>query len=272
MSPRLTQVARRACCATVIALAAWVTASTPGWAAQSARLDVSLVPERLGQGTTIEFGFHIAAVRGSIPSPVTKIELRYPKHIGIVTSGLGLASCTQARLEAFGAEGCPSRSLMGYGTATAEVQVGSEAIEERASTAIFMAPLAEGNINLQFVVNGLTPLAAQLIFPGRLLPDAQPYGGNLVITVPLLQGFPEGPYVSLVKLRSTIGPLGVTYYERIHDKFVPYQPSGITLPSSCPKHGFPFAVTFNFADGTNTTSHTAVPCPKASRQRKLTHR
>jgi len=230
-------------------------------ASQTARLEVGLVPERLGQGTTIEFGFRIAASGGGVPSPVTRIELRYPRHIGIVTSGLGIASCTQALLEALGTKGCPTRSLMGYGTATAEVQVGSDLVEELASTAIFMAPLAEGNINLQFLVNGETPLAAQLIFPGLLLPAAPPYGGNLAITVPLLRSFPEGPYVSLVQLSSTIGPLGVTYFERIHGKFVAYQPSGIILPSTCPRQGFPFAVTFHFADGTRATSRTFVRCP-----------
>lgn len=249
-------------------LAVCAAAPASGRATQSARLEVALTPERLGQGTTIEFGFRIAKTGGGVPSPVTRIELRYPKHVGIVTSGLGLASCTPALLEADGAEGCPSQSLMGYGTATAEVAVDNEVLEELATTAIFMAPFAEGNINLQFLVNGYLPLSAQLIFPGLLLPATGPYGGNLAITVPLLESVPGGPDVSLVKLRSTIGPRGVTYYAHVHHEFVPYKPNGITLPSSCPKHGFPFAVTFTFADGSHTTSHTAVRCPK----RPVTHR
>lgn len=255
-------VARRACCVVVISFAVCVAGPAGGWATQSARLEVALLPERLGQGTTVEFGFRIARIGGGVPSPVTRIELRYPKHLGIIASGLGLASCTRTLLEALGGEGCPSRSLMGYGTATAEVEVGGEVLHELATTAIFMAPLAEGNINLQFFVNGGTPLSAQLIFPGLLLPATGPYGGNLAITVPLLESFPEGPYVSLVKLRSTIGPLGVTYYKRIHGKFVPYQPSGIFLPSTCPRRGFPFAVAFEFTDGTRTTSRASVRCPR----------
>lgn len=264
MCSRRTRVARRACRIAGIASALCFAASVPAtsWAAQSARLEVALLPKRLGQGTTIEFSFRIAKVGGGVPSPVTRIELLYPKHLGIITSGLGIASCTHTLLEALGAEGCPSRSLMGYGTATAEVEVGGEVIQEPASTAIFMAPLAEGNINLQFLVNGETPLAAELIFPGLLLPASPPYGGNLAITVPLLESFPEGPDVALVKLRSTIGPLGVTYYARIHGKFVPYQPSGIILPARCPRRGFPFAITFKFADGSGTTSRALVPCPR----------
>jgi hypothetical protein len=268
MGSRRTRVARRACRVAVMALAICATVPASSRATQSAHLEVALTPERLGQGTTIEFGFRIAKIGGGVPSPVTRIELRYPKHVGIVTSGLGLASCTPALLEVDSVEGCPSRSLMGYGTATAEVAVGDNVLEELATTAIFMAPLAEGNINLLFLVNGYLPLSAQLIFPGLLLPATGPYGGNLAITVPPLESFPEGPDVSIVKLRSTIGPRGVTYYEHVHSQFVPYKPSGITLPPSCPKHGFPFAVTFTFADGNRTTSRTAVRCPR----RPVAHR
>lgn len=63
-----------------------------------------------------------------------------------------------------------------------------------------------------------------------------------------------------------IGPLGVTYYARIHGKFVPYQPSGIILPARCPRRGFPFAITFKFADGSGTTSGARVPCPQHPRR------
>jgi len=262
---RRPRVARRALIACTLGLAVLASVSCPASAIQTAHLEVELTPERLGQGTTIEFGFRVSKVGGGVPSPVTRIELRYPKHIGIVTSGLGLASCTRTLLETLGGEGCPSRSLMGLGTATAEVQVGEEVVDESATTAIYMAPLSGEGINLQFFVNGETPLAALLVFPGQLLPAQLPYGGNLAITVPLLESFPQGPYVSLVRLRSTIGPRGVTYYKRLHGNFVPYQPPGITLPDRCPRGGFPFALTFTFADGTTTTTRERVPCPTLPR-------
>lgn len=275
MWPRVTSGARRLRCAAWIAIlafaiVAFAIAPSDGSAAQSARLEVGLVPEQLGHGTTIEFGFDIVAIGGGVPSPVTQIDLLYPKHLGIVTSGLGITSCTTTLLSELGPEGCPSRSLMGYGTATAEIRVGGEILEELATTAVFMAPLAEGNINLAFYVTSETPIVTDLLFPGLLLSATPPYGGDLAITVPLLESFPEGPDVALVKLRSTIGPLGVTYYERIHHKFVPYQPSGIILPPQCPRHGFPFAVTFSFADGSHTTSRATVRCPHPPRLRHRT--
>lgn len=249
----------------MIVLAPFLGSTRCAQAAQTARLQVGLVPERPGQATTIEFGFTISRLGGGVPSPVTRIDLRYPAHLGIVTSGLGVASCTRALLEADGPEGCPSQSLMGYGTATAEVQVGEEIIQEAATTAVLMAPLAEGNINLLFFVDGYTPLGAQLLFPGLLLPASAPYGGDLSIIVPLLESFPEGPDVALVRLRSTIGALGLIYYQRSHGRFVPYRPSGIILPARCPKRGFPFAVAFQFADGSTTTSRARVPCQREHR-------
>ena len=163
-----------------LAIAVRLVLATGAQAGQTAKLEVGLSPERLGQGTTIKFGFAITAIGGGVPSPVTRIELRYPKHFGLVTSGLGLASCTEQILEELGPEGCPSQSLMGEGTAIAEVQVGDEDIlQEQAHTAILMAPLGGENIHIEFMVDGYSPLAAELIFPGLLLPAAQPYGGDL---------------------------------------------------------------------------------------------
>lgn len=248
----------------LLTLALSISLIAPATAIPSAGLAVRLIPEQLGRSTTIEFGVRIAEPSGAVPPPVTKIEFYYPEGFGIVTSGLGLATCTTSLLEIIGATACPSQSLMGYGTATGDVQVGPELIEEAGTTAVFMAPFQNGNIALQFYLNARTPLLAQLIFPGLLLPASAPFGGALEISVPLIASFPDGPDVALVKLYSTIGPLGLTYYDQVHHKFVPYNPSGILLPRHCPRRGFPFAAHFTFAEGTETTAHMFVACPKAN--------
>jgi hypothetical protein len=231
-------------------------------AATSAKLEVSLQPEELGRGTTIDFGFRLAGPGGTVPPPVTRIALYYPANFGIITSDLGTASCTTAVLEVTGPEGCPSKALMGYGTATGEVQVGSQLVEEAATTSIFMAPFQNGDIALQFFLRAQTPLQGEWVFRGRLTSARAPFGGALTISVPLIASFAEGPDVALVKLRSTIGPLGVTYYDHIDGKFVPYQPSGILLPRDCPRGGFPFAARFTFAGGTHIIARQRVPCPR----------
>jgi hypothetical protein len=237
-------------------------ASQAAGAATSVKLTARLIPEQLGRSSTIEFGFRLGGPHGSIPPPVSHITLSYPAHFGIITSGLGVANCPETVLQELGPDGCPSRSLMGYGVATAEIQVATERIQELATTAIFMAPFANGNIVLELYVNSETPVSSERIFPGLILPATPPYGGELVITVPLLHSFPEGPYVALTTFRSTIGPLGITYYDHLHGRYVPYNPQGIVLPQHCPTHGFPFAATFDFIDHTHTIAHTNVPCPR----------
>jgi hypothetical protein len=239
------------------------TPATSPAAATSANLEVKLVPEQLGRSTTIDFGFRLAGPGGTVPPPVTQIELYFPANLGIITSDLGTASCTTTVLELAGPEGCPSKALMGYGTATGEVQVGSELIEESATTAVFMAPFENGSIALQFFLDAQIPLSGEWIFRGRLLPAPAPFGGVLAITVPVIESFAGGPDVVLVRLQSTIGPLGITYYSRIRGRFVPYQPSGILLPRHCPRGGFPFAAKFTFAEGGSTTAHRTVRCPRA---------
>jgi hypothetical protein len=230
----------------------------------SATLQVALVPERLGQGTTIKFGFALTGPHGTreLPPPVTALSLLYPRGFGFVTSGLGLASCTANELETHGPNGCPSRSLMGYGTATGAIEVGHEIIDEEALTAVYMAPFANGEIALLFDLEAYSPLSDDLIFDGRLLPARAPYGGSLTIAIPLIESFPGGPNVALRRLRSTIGPLGITYYSHIRGKFVPYHPNGIVLPHRCPPGGFPFAARFTFADGGLLTARAIVHCPR----------
>jgi hypothetical protein len=246
-----------------LALATMATLPALSRADVSAALHVGLVPERLGHGTTIKFGFDLAESHGGVPAPVTAVSLFYPRNFGILSSGLGLASCTSTVLEARGARGCPSRSLMGFGTATGAIQVGDERVDEQALTAVYLAPFQNGNVTLLFFLKAYMPLFAERIFDGFLQPAPAPFGGALTINVPLIESFPEGPYVALVKLRSTIGPLGITYYARTHGQFVPYRPSGIILPPKCPIDGFPFAARFTFADGHELTVTKKVRCPRA---------
>jgi hypothetical protein len=228
----------------------------------SATLHVALVPEHLGRGTTIRFDFALTGPRGTLPPPVHTMSLFYPRNFGILSSGLGLATCTSAALENFGARACPSRSVMGVGTATGALEIGGERVQEEALTAVFMGPFDNGNIALLFFLDAYEPLLAERIFGGSLETAQAPFGGALTIRVPPIATFPDGPDVSLVRLRSTIGPLGITYYQHIRGEYVPYRPGGIVLPRRCPPKGFPFAARFILASGSAVNATTTVPCPK----------
>jgi hypothetical protein len=227
-----------------------------------AKLSAALSPEHLGQGTTIIFGFTLATTSGQVPSPLTSLDLYYPDNLGIGTSGLGLETCSPAILERYGPEGCPSQSQMGYGKGVVEIPFGPEILTETAQTTIFMAHVHDGHLGLLFYANGHSPVAAQIVFHGVVLPASSPFGGDLATTIPLVPTLPEAPNASVVQLRSTIGPLHLTYYERTRGRYRGYHPRGIVLPRACPRGGFRFAASFAFENGSHTSARTAVPCPR----------
>jgi hypothetical protein len=230
-------------------------------ATQSVKLGATLTPEHLGQGTTIGFSFQIETPAGEIPAPLTGINLRYPENLGVATSGLGLATCSAARVEAFGPNHCPADSVMGTGSAIAEFPVGLEIVHESAPVSIFRAPDKNGQIALLLYVTAANPVGVQIALPSMLLPAAAPFGGSVQIGVPLVPSFPDSPDVAVVQLTATLGPLGIIYYERVHGRTIAYHPRGVLLPDSCPRGGFPFAAELGFVDGSTASARTSVPCP-----------
>jgi hypothetical protein len=253
--------------AIVLLAALTVFASLPRTASagQTARLNATLTPERLGHDTTVGFGFRIRAPANHVPPPLTKVQLSYPLGLGFALSELGLATCSAETLETFGPQGCPANSRMGYGTALAEIPVGPSILHESAQVTIIRAINQSGYLALLICASSETPVSAQIVFPGLLLPAPAPFGGRLDMSIPLVPSLPEAPDVAVVQLRATLGPQGLTYHERIHGHIVNYQPRGIPLSTSCPHGGFRFSATFSFQDGTHALAHTAVPCPARHR-------
>jgi hypothetical protein len=88
-----------------LALSACVPAQAS--AAPAVVLRAALIPERLGEGTTIRFAFSISFPAGQTPVALRELHLRYPANLGIATSGLGVSTCRVAVLEADGPPGCP---------------------------------------------------------------------------------------------------------------------------------------------------------------------
>jgi hypothetical protein len=234
-------------------------------AGESVKLTATLVPERLGHGTTVGFGFDIASSARRVPSPLVSMVLRYPGNLGFALSGLGLATCEPATLETRGPQGCPANSRMGFGAASAQIAVEGSIVPEAAGVAIVRGPTREGHLGLLFYVNGSEPVSAQIVLPGLLVPVGPPFGGAVSLDVPLVPSWPEGPNVAIVSLRSTLGPEHLTYYEHVHGRTIPYNPEGILLPKVCPRGGFRFVGTFAFLDGSKATAGTAVPCPRRGR-------
>jgi hypothetical protein len=190
--------------------------------------------------------------------------------MGIATSGLGLENCLVSRLEALGPKGCPANALMGRGTATAEIPIGGEVIAESARIEVFSAPVRSGRLALLVYADAESPVYAQLVFPALVVPAAPPYSEGIETSVPLVPSLPGAPDVAVTRFQMTLGTtsrgLGhFTYYRWIQGRRVPYAPSGLRLPSKCPKGGFPFEAHFAFEGQTTAVAHTSAPCPRGAR-------
>jgi hypothetical protein len=224
-----------------------------GRAAQTASMTAKLRPEKLGAPTTLSLGFQLGG--DGLPPPLTAVDFHYPANLGLLTSGLGLASCDPVELEEHGPSRCPANSLMGHGSALVKVPVGSEVLAETAQITLVAGPSKDGSVRILISATGLSPVAAGFVMPTLLL------AGRLHITVPLVPSLPGAPDLSVVRIQTTLGG-NLTYYRRAHGKMVAYHPKGIGLPTRCPRGGFKFAATFAFLDRTTAAAHTTVACPK----------
>jgi hypothetical protein len=243
--------------ALAVALASCACAPSGAAGAQSAAISAAFTSERLGAPTTVSLGFRLTTSAGQIPSPLTGLDFRYPADFGIATSGLGIAACDPAQLEANGAAGCPPDSIMGYGSAAVEVPEGGEVIPETASIVLVAGPSENGYLRLLVCATGLSPVAARIVMPTLLI------AGHLHITVPRVPSLPEGPDVAVIRVHVTLGG-HLTYYEHVDGRTVAYHPRGIVLPRRCPRGGFKFAATLSFLDGSHASAKRAVACPRGA--------
>ncbi|HTA13796.1 MAG TPA: hypothetical protein VK781_02960 [Solirubrobacteraceae bacterium] len=251
-----------------LALLAFGCLATSAQAAETVALHTSFTPNRLGASTTIGFGFTIGSTTGGLPSPLTHVDLRMPKGMNYVTTTLGLAICKPQSLVEKGLSGCSPNSRLGYGNAFVEVPFGQGSGREIPEIEALMGPPHEGNLVVLFYANGLAPVYAQIVFSGELLPGSGAFGGDLNTSIPQIPSVTNGPPVSIINVSSTIGPSHLTYYKRVHGKLVGYQPKGISLPTSCPRGGFPFSADFTFLDGSQVTATHNVPCPPPVHHKK----
>jgi hypothetical protein len=245
------------------ALVGWLTlgSAVADAVSEVATLEASFTPDRLGASTTIGFGFHIATTEGTAPPPLTAMSLRIPAGVNYALTTLGLAVCHPEALLQHGLAGCPANSRLGLGTALVEVPFGTGSGHEVPEVQALMGPSSTGNLVVLFYANGQSPVYAQLIFSGEILPESGVFGSRLAATVPPVPSVPGGPDVSIVGVKATIGPAHLTYTKRRHGRIVKFHPQGVDVPEHCPKGGFPFEAEFSFQDGSHTAASTAIPCP-----------
>jgi hypothetical protein len=250
--------------ATALLVGGCIGAPPAGAVVENATLQASFSPDRLGASTTIGFGFHLSTAEGLAPPPLANMDLHMPAGMNYTATTLGLAICHPEQLEKHGLGGCPANSRLGSGKARVEVPFGTSSGQEIPEVQALMAPpSSKSNMVVLFYANGQTPVFAQLVFRGELLPSSGRFGSQLSTVVPAISSVPNGPDVSIVSVQSTIGPSHLTYYKKVHGRRVPFHPVGIAVPERCPHGGFPFTANFVFQDGSTAEASTTVPCPPA---------
>jgi hypothetical protein len=257
---------RPTCSIAAVLLLMMAAGSLPAMAraAQTAKLTAGFSPYRLGRSTTVKLGLAIgvAGVSDGLPSPVTRFEMRIPANLELIGSSLGLSICHPEELLANGPDGCPADARLGLGSALIKVPVGPEPVSEVASMEAEMGPPVGEEIGVLLYAEAGSPVAAQLIFPGVLFGGASQ---NLSTAVPLIPSLPGAPYVSLVSMKLSLGPEGLTYFKTVHGRRVGYRPEGIALPGRCPRGGFRFTASLTFADGSSASASSTVRCPARRR-------
>ncbi len=243
--------------ALLIAIGACSAASSAR-AAESAKLDVGLSPERLSAGTTISFGFQIQAPGGELPAALTTLDVGLPPGMGVDTSGL--VTCARSILNADGPKGCSADAWVGGGSVKVQVPLGEVVRPEIAKLTVFNGPRQGGRTTLLFYAAGRLPIATQLVFSGVIV--SGPKGQRIEASIPLIPTLPNTPDAAIVEMKATLGTRQRTYYRTVAGgRRLRIDPKGATLPGRCPAGGFPFSAEFHFNDGSGAEATSSVPCP-----------
>lgn len=225
---------------------------------------------QLGSGTALDVRLRLDPSR--LPSAqLTEVQFAYPRSLGIVSSGLGLAPCTRppqdfaaVLIGASGLAGCSPNAVMGLGSARAIVRLTTgQVIPEYATLTLLSGALEHGRLGLVVFVDGQRPFGAKLAFAGDVRGASRPYGGALSVRMPQVPGIEQIATISLVELRVVIGAHRIRYRERRHGRTVWYHPDGVQLPTACPRGGFRFRARVGFSDGTRRSATTVTPCPRS---------
>jgi hypothetical protein len=205
----------------------------------------------LGAGAAVEFKITIKGTEatGGVPSQITEVKTWLPA--GTKLHPQGFVTCLPATLENIGPSGCPKKSQASpVGSAGVVDPIGGELVKENSTLQAFFAPGGQ----LQFYGNAAAPISAQLIVStGHYINSRPPYGPEFVGPVKLVDTVPGAPPISTESINIKIG---AAYKQG--KKTVYYG----TVPTKCPKGGFPLKVELTFNSGETAATTYKAPCPK----------
>jgi hypothetical protein len=204
----------------------------------------------LGAGAVIQVEGALSGTEyGGFAPPLTGIKFYAPA--GVKLHPQGFATCKPSVIEQSGPEPCPRKSIAGpKGYATGVVSFGSERVEETASVQPFFAPGG----NLEFFVDGKTPVSLEYLATGRVANASPPFGLEVIGEVPLIETVPGALDASF-----EVGAIRVGAAYKRGKKTISY----VTMPKRCPRGGFPVKVEASFLGGATAEASYQMPCPRA---------
>jgi hypothetical protein len=203
----------------------------------------------LGAGASVETQFTISGTEyGGFPSPLTGVAVYLPS--GTKLHPQGFATCSNAILESHEVSRCPKKSVASpKGQVLGVVAFGGTRVQEKASVQAFFTPGG----GLSFFTEGTSPVDLEILSTGRFSTASKPFGPKLTAVVPLVTTVPEAPYASVLSIKIKVG---AAYMQG--KKLISYG----SVPSKCPKGGFPGKTVLTFLSGETSTASIKVPCPK----------
>ena len=196
----------------------------------------NILPSKGGVGAALEANFVITKApgvgygataqnpEGGIP-PLAAVNFFLPA--GAKINSTGFPTCTEAVLKNTGPTGCTKAVASPKGNALGEVTFGAERVPEPATLQAFFGP----NKGLLFYVQGSSPVSLEFVAQGTYVNSGvAPYGLELKSTVPAIATVPGAALASTKTINVKVGAA-----IKKGKKLISYG----TLPTKCPKGGFP---------------------------------
>lgn len=213
-------------------------------------IHVSVHPNRPGALATLNVAIRYEDPQSAVPAPIRRATLSLPEGLGIEIPRL--RSCSPRQLHEKGPRVCPRASLLGTGSAVAIAREGSQTLTENVTLTTVLGPLVGMQPTFDVFAQGYTPFGQRVVLKGTVLPGNPPYGEELVVTIPPIATLPLEPDASIAALSLSIGPSPGSHARGANQ---------VTLPSHCPTGGLPFAIHSSFADASESSASTELPCP-----------
>jgi len=223
----------------------------------------NILPSKGGQGSALEANFVISGTgygatpqkpEGGIP-PLAAVNFFLPAGAKINSSPF--TTCAESVLKNTGPIGCPKNSVASpKGSALGEVTFGTERVPEEATLQAFFG----ANKTLIFYAQGSSPVSLEIISSGKYVNSGKaPYGLELMSTVPPIATVPGAALASTKTINVKVGAA-----IKKNGKLISYG----SLPSKCPKGGFPLKAELTFGGpefgipAETATQLYKAPCPK----------